>query len=54
MTVQKVYKLARDENEVRRTLDYIWGDSKNAEKILKELQEGNEDLFRFEKMRKVH
>jgi len=49
VTVQKVCKLARDEDEVRRTLDYVWSDSENAGKILKGLQEGNEDLYRFEK-----
>ena len=48
VTVQKVCRLARD--EVRRTLEYVWSDSKNASKILKDLQEGNEDLYRFEKM----
>lgn len=50
VTVQKVCRLARDEDEVRRTLDYLWSDSENAAKILKQLQEGNEDLYRFEKM----
>ena len=50
VTVQKVCRLARNENEVRRTLDYLWSDSDNSSKILKELQEGNEDLYRFEKM----
>jgi hypothetical protein len=50
VTVQKVCRLARDEDEVRRTLDYLWSDSENAAGILKELKEGNEDLYRFEKM----
>jgi len=50
VTVQKVCRLARDEGEVRRTLDYVWSDSMNASKILRDLQEGNEDLYRFEKM----
>ncbi len=50
VTVQKVCRLARDEGEVRRTLDYVWSDSENASKILRDLQEGNEDLYRFEKM----
>ena len=51
VTVQKVCRLARD--EVRRTLDYVWSDSEGAAKILKDLQEGNEDLYRFEKMLEV-
>jgi hypothetical protein len=42
LTVQKVCRLARDEDEVKRTLDYVWSDSENAAKILKDLQEGNE------------
>jgi hypothetical protein len=50
VTVQKVCRLAREEDEVRRTLDYMWSDSEGAAKILKELREGNEDLYRFEKM----
>ena len=50
VTVQKVCRLARDEDEVRRTLDYFWSDSEGAAKVLKGLQEGNEDLYRFEKM----
>ena len=50
VTVQKVCRLARNENEVRRTLDYLWSDSENSSKILKELQDGNEDLYKFEKM----
>jgi hypothetical protein len=50
VTVQKVCRLARDEDEVRRMLDYVWSDLENASKILKDLQEGNEDLYRFEKM----
>ena len=50
VTVQKVCRLARDEDEVRRALDYMWSDSENTSKILKDLQEGNEDLYRFEKI----
>ena len=40
VTVQKVCRLARDEGEVRRTLDYVWSDSENTSKTLKDLQEG--------------
>ena len=49
-TVQKICRITKDEDEVRRTLDYVWSDSEGANKILRELQEGNEDLYRFEKM----
>jgi hypothetical protein len=50
VTVQKVCRLAGDEDEVRRTLDYVWGDLEGSAGILEELREGNEDLYRFEKM----
>jgi hypothetical protein len=49
-TVQKICRLARDEDEVRRALDYVWSDSEDAARILEKLREGNEDLYRFEKM----
>jgi hypothetical protein len=54
VTVQKACSLAEDEEEVRRTLDYIWSDSKEAINVLKELQKNNEDLYRFEKMLEAH
>jgi hypothetical protein len=38
------------DDEVRRALDYMWSDSEGTAKILEELREGNEDLYRFEKM----
>ena len=50
VTVQKVCRLARDEEEVRRTLDHMWSDSDGAAKILGELQVVNEDIYKFEKM----
>jgi len=53
VTVQRVCRLARDEDEVRRTLVVLWGDAESAAGILKGLQEGNEDLYRFEKMLEV-
>jgi hypothetical protein len=36
VTIQKVFRLAQD--EVRRTLDYVWSDSEGAAKILKGLR----------------
>lgn len=50
VTVQKVCRLTWDEDEVRRTLNYVWSDSEGAIKILRELQDGNEDLHRFAKL----
>jgi len=50
VTVQKVCRLAREEDEVRWTLYYLWSDSEGVVGILEELREVNEDLYRFEKM----
>ena len=50
VTVQKVCRLAKNEDEIRRTLNVLWSDAESAAKILKGLQEGNEDLYKFEKM----
>jgi len=50
VTVQKVCRLARDEEDVRRTLDHMWSDPEGAAKILGELQVVNEDIYKFEKM----
>jgi len=35
---------------VRRTLDCMWSESEGAARTLEELEKGNEDLYRFEKM----
>ena len=48
--VQKVCRLTRDEDDTRRILDYVWSESEGSAGILEELEEGNEDLHRFEKM----
>ena len=50
VTVQKVSRLARDEDEVRRTLNHVWSESEGSAGILEGLEKGNEDLYRFEKM----
>lgn len=50
--VQKVHIFVRDD-EVRRTLDYVWSDSEGTSRILKELEKGNEDLYRFENILEV-
>jgi len=50
ITVQKVCRLARNEKEVRETLDEIWKQPENAGEILSNLQGKNEDLYNFEKM----
>ena len=50
--VQKVYVFVRDD-EVRRTLDYVWSDSEGSSRIFKELEKGNEDLYKFENILEV-
>lgn len=49
-TVQKVCRTARNETEVRQTLDAIWENSIKSEEILKKLVLDNEDLYRFERI----
>jgi DNA-binding MarR family transcriptional regulator len=50
VTVQRVCKLARDEKEVRDTLEVIWENPKKSEEILAKTAEGNEEVYEFEKM----
>jgi hypothetical protein len=50
VTVQKVCRLARNEDEVREALDAIWKKSEEGEEILTSLQSLNEDLYRFEEI----
>jgi hypothetical protein len=50
VTVQKVCRRARDEDEVREALDKIWKKPEKSEDILVELQRSNEDIYKFEKM----
>ena len=53
VSVQKVCRLAKDEDEVRRTLNNIWSDSEGASRVLIKLQNSNEELYKFEKMLEV-
>jgi hypothetical protein len=50
VTVQKVCKIAKDEEDVRELLDALWKDSDRGEEILAEATERNEKIYRFEKM----
>ncbi len=49
VTVQKVCQRARDEEEVRDTLQKIWNQPKKARTFLVALTEKNQELFEFEK-----
>ncbi|MEM2619538.1 MAG: hypothetical protein QW356_08715 [Candidatus Hadarchaeales archaeon] len=50
VTVGKVCRLARNEEEVRETLNRIWEEPEGAERVLEELRERNKELFKFERM----
>jgi len=47
-TVQKICRAARDEAQVRETLDAFWDKPKKATEALGRLRRDNEDLYRFE------
>lgn len=50
LTVQAVCRVARDENQVRRTLDVFWREPERAGEILGEIRDENEDLYKLEEM----
>jgi hypothetical protein len=49
VTVQKICKVARNEDEVREILDAIWKSPDRAEEILAEVVERNKDIYDFER-----
>jgi hypothetical protein len=50
VTVQRICRIAKDENEVRKTIDVLWTNSSKREQILTEVLEKNHELYQFEKM----
>ena len=50
VTVQKICRIAKDEDEVREILDAIWKNPEKGEEILFKALEGNKDIYGFEKM----
>ena len=50
VTVQKVCKIAKDEDDVRKILEEIWGNPEKSEGILAKTVEKNKNLYEFEKM----
>ena len=50
VTVQKICGLAKNEEEVRWSLDAVWKEPAVSELILSELRTRNQDLYRFEEM----
>lgn len=49
-SVQKICKIAKDENEVREVLELVWKNPEKTEKILEEVAERNKDIYELEKM----
>jgi len=47
-TIQKICRAARDEAQVRETVDTFWEKPKEATETLGWLRRDNEDLYRFE------
>jgi len=50
VTVQRICRVTRDENEVREPLDFIWKYPEKSEEMLTKLLEKNRDVFEFEKL----
>jgi hypothetical protein len=50
VTVQKICRFSKDEDEVRDSLSKIWNQPQKAREFLDEVTERNKDLFDFEKM----
>ena len=50
VTVQKVCRISKGENEVREMLDAIWKSPEKSEETLAEALERNKDVYGFEKM----
>jgi hypothetical protein len=47
--VQKVCKVARDEEEVRQVLEKLWSDPEGQEACLAEVESRNQSLYEFER-----
>jgi len=50
VTVQKICKRAKNEEELREILEKIWSNPESSEEVLNELLEKNKELYMFEKM----
>lgn len=50
VTVQKICKIGRNEEEVRQILDAIWKNPEKSEEILVEALQRNKEVYEFEKM----
>jgi len=50
LTIQAVYRVAREEAQVRENMDALWKEPEQAEAIQGELRAETSDLYRFERM----
>ena len=50
LTIQRICKTARDENEVLGILDAVWREPNEAKDMLVSVLQRNEDLYAFERM----
>jgi len=49
VTVQKICRVCKDENDVRMVLDAIWKEPSKARELLVEVVKRNSNVFEFEK-----
>jgi hypothetical protein len=54
LSVQKVCKIAKDEQQVREILDKLWKEPKNGEQVLETLVGKNKEVYEFEKLLEAH
>ena len=52
VTVQKICKVRRDEDEVGKVLEEIWENPDKSEEILLKVIEKNKDVYEFKRMLK--
>jgi hypothetical protein len=50
LTVQKICKIAKDEDEIREILDKVWKDPSKSDMLLASVIEKNRELYNFERM----
>jgi len=50
VTVQKICRIARKEDEVREILETLWREPERGAEILAEVAARNRDLYEFERM----
>jgi len=50
VSVQKICKLAKNENETRKCLELIWQDPSKADEVLADVVKENTDVYEFENM----